>query len=201
MLLPKISQKKWTEILIKKLTNFARKSPIMMSFIVTVHDGREGVMITHENSSTKYFFPIDVDTQVKDFIANIKSKLVEKHYPRLVKEEFRNRELSTEEIASKLESGVDLNDIEKYELEKTGEEIYLVDKILSWKDVVILKLEASTKYPEDVGKSFQYKFNGSIVLYLKKYRSGRYSIEVISNEFWSNSTLVRCIEDTKTGEE
>ena len=196
MLIPKTSTKKWTEVLIKKLTNFARKSPIMMSFLVTIHDGREGVMVTHENSSTKYFFPIDIDVQVKDFISNIKKKLVANHYPRLIKEEFSSRKLTAEEIALKLEKGADINSVEQFELEKTNEEMYLIDKILSWKDVVILKLESSTKNPEDIGKSFQYKYNGSIVLYLKKYRSGRHSLEMISNEFWQNSILVRCIEDT-----
>jgi len=197
MLIPKIGQKRWTEILIKKLTNFCRKSPIMMSFLVMNHEGREGVMITHENSATKYFFPVDIEGDIKDFIAEIKRKLVENHYPRLIREEYRNRPLTMEEIAIKLESGDEPEKIQRVELEKTSEEIFVIDKILSWKDIAILKLESSTKCPEDVGKSFQYKYNGSIVLYLKKYRSGKHSMEVISNEFWSNATLIRCIEETK----
>lgn len=198
MLVVKQSAKKWQEVFTKKFSNFARKSPIKMSFFITLQDGEEGVQVTHENSGTRYFFKFNYDQQIKDFISNIKELLVLKHYPRLVDEVLEKIELSNEELALRLEKGKSLEELKKFELKKTGERIYVIDKVLIWKDVAILKLESSSYESdnEDVGKSFQYKFNGSLVLFLNKYRSGKYDLSALSAEFFKNSILIRCIEDT-----
>ena len=199
MLVSNVSEKQYQEIFIKKFSNFARKSPVKMSFLITNRGGENGVQITHENSGIKYFFKFNYDSQIKDFIADIKSLLVKKHYPRLVDEVMVKHELSNEELALKLEAGsADIEQLKKYELRKVGENIYLMDKILLWKDIVILKLESSTYESsiEDIGKSFQYKFNGSLVMFLNKYRSGKYGLSDLSSEFFNNSYLIRVIEDT-----
>jgi len=196
------SSRDYQEVFIKKFTNLAKKAPIMMSYIVKIEDGREGVLVSHENSGKRYFFPFNYDMQIKDFIAEIKSVLRAKHYPRVVDEVFERVELTNEELAEKLESGVPVDDLGRFEMRKTGERIYVMDKVLAWKDTVILVLESST-FPADgpeVGASFQYKFNGSLILYLKKYRSGKHPLETLSSEFFSNSILVRGLNRTQGAE-
>jgi hypothetical protein len=198
-----VSRSAYQDLFVKKFTNLAKKAPIMMSFIIKVQDGKEGVMISHENSGKKYFFPFNYDQQVKDFIAEIKGALKGVHYPRLIDEIYERVELTNEELAKKLESGATLDQLKKFELRKMGEKIYVIDKVLSWKDIAILVLESSTR-PEDqdeIGHSFQYKFNGSLILYLKKYRSGKHPIETLSSEFFQNSILVRKLEPKDKAEE
>jgi hypothetical protein len=203
MLIPRVSPKKYQEIFTKKFLNFARKAPIKMSFIITIQDGEEGVRLTHENSGTNYFIKFNYDQQIKDYISEIKKLLVSKHYPRIVDEVFEKHELSGEELAIKLEKGEDIDALKKFELRKIGEKIYTIDKVLMWKDVAILKLETSTfkEDQEDIGKSFQFKFNGSLMMFLNKYRSGKHTLEALSNEFLKNSILVRCLEDTNLTED
>jgi len=195
MLINRTSSGAYQDIFIKKFTNLAKKAPIMMSYIIKVEDGKEGVLVSHENSGRRYFFPFNYDMQIKDYIAEIKAVLKTNHYPRLVDEVHERIELTPEELAERLEMGENVDDLKRFEIRKTGERIYVMDKILAWKDIAILILESSTFEADqaEVGQSFQYKFNGSLILYLKKYRSGRHPIETLSSEFFGNSVLVRTL--------
>jgi hypothetical protein len=203
MLVNRTSSSTYQELFIKKFTNLAKKAPIMMSFIIKVQDGREGVLVSHENSGKKYFFPFNYDQQIKDFIADIKKVLKASHYPRVIDEIYERVELTNEDLAERLEGGASVEDLKKFEIRKTGEKIFVIDKVLAWKDIAILILEASDREcdQDEIGKSFQYKFNGSLILYLKKYRSGMHPIETLSSEFFSNSVLVRTLEQKTDGGE
>jgi hypothetical protein len=196
MLIPRQSSQAYQDVFIKKFTNLAKKAPIMMSYIIKVEDGREGVLVSHENSGKRYFFPFNYDMQIKDFIAEVKSVIKVNHYPRVIDEVHEKVELTNEELAGHLESGRSVDDLKRYEIRKMGERIYVIDKVLSWKDIAILTLESSSfeSDAQEVGMSFQYKFNGSLILYLKKYRSGKHSIETLSSEFFGGSVLVRRLE-------
>jgi hypothetical protein len=199
MIASAVNTRVWKEVFTKKFLNFARKCPILLSFIITIQGGEEGVLITHTNSDTKYFFRLDYDQPVKDFIAEIKKILVAKHYPRLVDEMFVNHELSVDEMAKSLEDGKSIEGLQKFELRKVGERQYRVDKILSWRDTFVLVLENSS-YAEDddeIGKSFLYKMNTSSVLFLRKYRQNGFGgLREASKFFFDNSILVRAIEPT-----
>jgi len=199
MLLPSISESKYEEILIKKFTNFSRKAPILLSFILCIQDGKRGILVTHVNSNTKYFFEINYDAQIKDFIAGIKTFLSMRHYPRLIEEILVKHELTAEEQAKELEEGKQLKDLKKIELRTAGVRQYTIDKVLAWKNIFILKLEKSS-YPEDqdeIGNFFLYKYQGSAIIYLKKYRSGYDSIESLSNTFFNSALLIKKLNSEK----
>ena len=190
-----MSCKYWKDTFSSKFLNFCKKSPVLLSVDIRVQDGEEGVLVTHVNSNSKYFFPFVYETPVKDFIAHIKNVLVERHYPRIVEEILEKHELTPEEIVIKIEKGAEIDNLSKYEMRSTGSRIYRIDKILAWKQIAILVLESSTFENDAIGTSYRYKFNGgSLVIFLKRYRSGKFkSIEEASNHFLSKSLLIDTI--------
>lgn len=194
-----MSCKYWKDTFSSKFLNFCKKSPVLLSVDIRVQDGEEGVLVTHVNSNSKYFFPFEYETPVKDFIAHIKNLLIERHYPRIVEEILEKHELTPEEIVIKIEKGVEIDNLSKYEMRSTGSRIYRIDKILAWKQIAILVLESSTFENDAIGTSYRYKFNGgSLVIFLKKYRSGKFkSIEEASNHFLSKSLLIDTIRTSE----
>jgi hypothetical protein len=198
MLVNHANSKAWKEIFIKKFSNFAKKAPIKIGYILTVQDGRECVIVSHDNSGKKYAFPINYDTQVKDFISDIKKVLVANHYPRLIDQSFEKYELTPEEQVAKLEEGVtSVDKIDKFELRLSGERLYRIDKTLLWKNIAILVLEQSTFDGDlsDIGKAFQYSYNGSLVMFLNKYRSGKFPLDSLSREWFDNAGLIRTLDN------
>jgi len=191
-----MSAKIWKDQFSSKFMNFGKKSPVLLSIIIKIQDGEEGVLVTHVNSNNKYFFAFDYDKNVKDFIADIKKLLVEKHYPRIIEEILKKHELTSDELALKIEKGADIDKLSKYEMRVIGKRCYRIDKILSWKQIAILSLEESTFENDEIGSSYRYKFSGgSLVIFLKNYRSGKFkSIEEASEYFLSNSLLINKIE-------
>jgi hypothetical protein len=196
-LLHDISEKTWENQFSQKFSNFGKKSPVLLSMNIKTQDGERGVLITHINSNQKYFFPFNYNINVKDFIAEIKQTLVSKHYPRLLEEIFEKYELTTEELALKVETGADLNNLNKYELRIVGTRQFRIDKILSWKNIVILTLEQSSFSDDKIGVNYRYKFNGSIIIFLKNYRSGKFkSLEEASVYFFENSNIIDTLNET-----
>jgi hypothetical protein len=186
-----IPSKIWEDQFSQKFINFAKKSPVLISMNIKIQDGEKGVVITHVNSNNKYFFPFNYDINPKDFIAEIKILLVKNHYPRLIEEILEKHELTSEELAIKVESGQSLDNLNKYEMRIIGTRQFRVDKILSWKNIAIVTLENSSFDDDEIGANFRYKFNGSIVIFLKNYRSGKFkTLEEASEYFFSNSLLI-----------
>jgi hypothetical protein len=194
-LLNAVHPKIWKDNFSKRFSNFCKKSPVLISLAIKIEGGEEGALITHINSGLKYFFAFDYDMPVKDFIAEIKIVLVAKHYPRLIEEVLEKHELTSEELAIKVEQGADINHLNKYEMRTMGTRQFRLDKVLAWKNIAILTLEQSSFPDDDIGANFRYKFNGSIIIFLKNYRSGKYkTLEDASSYFFSNSLLIDLIE-------
>jgi len=192
MLVASINSKIWEEKFQSKFVNFCKKSPVLLSMIIKIQDGERGILLTHINSNSKYFFTFDYNLDPMDFIANIKKLLVEKHYPRIMEEVLEKYELSTDELARKVENGNSIDNLSKYEMRVVGTRMYRIDKILAWKQIAILSLESSTFDDDEIGSSYRYKFNGgSLVIFLKNYRSGKFkSLEEASEYFLANSLLI-----------
>jgi len=196
MLLSEVSSKVWKENFQQKFVGFAKKSPVLLSMLLMIKDGGEGVLITHVNSGKKYFFMFNYEIDVKDFIAQIKATLVEKHYPRLLEEILQKHEFTSEELALTLEKNdKKIDELVKYEMRVIGTRQFRFDKILSWKNIAILTLEKSSFEDDELNVSYRYKFNGSLVLFLKSYRSGKFkSLEEASNYFFQNALLIDIIK-------
>jgi len=192
MLITEINSKTWKDNFQQTFIGFAKKSPVLLSMLLTIQEGEEGVLITHVNSGKKYFFKFDYNISVKDFIANIKKTLVDMHYPRLLEEVLQKHEFTPEELAITLEkSDKKIEELVKYEMRVIGTRQFRLDKILSWKNIAILVLEKSSFEDDEIGSAYRYKFNGSLVLFLKNYRSRKFkSLEEASAYFFSNSLLI-----------
>lgn len=188
--------KDWEETFQKKFVNFCKKSPILIKMQIKLEKGVKGVLITHVNTNSKYFFQFDYDMNVKDFIANIKALLVEKHYPRLVEDVYEKHEKSNSELAEDLEDGNStVETLNKFAVQKAGTRLYRIDKVLPWKENVFLVLEKSNVPGDVLGTMYRYQYSKSIVLFLRSYRSNKFkSIEGASEEFFGNSFLISVID-------
>jgi hypothetical protein len=97
----------WKDMFQQKFTSFSKKSPVLLSYSIQLRDGDEGCLVTHINSNAKYWFIFDFNSNVKDFIADIKNTII-KHYPIIVEEILEQKELTPEELALKVEQGADI---------------------------------------------------------------------------------------------
>jgi hypothetical protein len=196
------NSKYWEDQFIQKFQNFGKKSPVLLSMSVKIQGGEKGALITHVNSNTKYFWPFNYDINVKDFIAEIKKVLVKNHYPRLIEEILEQHQLTSEELALELEHGKDIDSLNKYEMRVIGNRLFRIDKILTWKNIAILTLETSSFEDDEIESNYRYKFNGSIVIFLKNYRTGKYrSLEEASEHFFANSNIIDKIIPHPHGED
>lgn len=186
-----ITPEVWEKTFQKKMNSFCKKSPILVRMSIRIQDGGKGVLLTHINSEKNYFFPFNYDMNVKDFIADIKKLLVANHYPRLVQAVYENHKKTNEELAEELEDGKKVEDLSPWSVEKTGERIYRIDKVLPWKNIAIIVLEKSNIDGDEIGQVLKYQYQKSLVLFLKNYRSRVFkSLDEASNDFFTNSLLI-----------
>jgi hypothetical protein len=180
--------KDWEKDVIQKLTSYSKKAPVLVSIETGMNEGLPGVFVTHVNSDTKYFFQWDYDVEPKEFVHQIKEVLFSKHYPRLVEVVYQKKDLSPRDVAIALEKG---KDPKKLELRKIGTRMYVIDKVILWKNMVLLKLESSTLKSDEIGAVYRYRYSGSLVVYLRKYRMGKFkSLEEASKAFFNGSILI-----------
>lgn len=180
MILKKIDSKEYKSLFVEKFTNFAEKSPVIISFATD----DIGVTVVHENSGRKYFYPWDYVTPVKMFIHEIKKDLISNHYPRISREVEVERSLTPEEQASYIANGVALDDVPSTIKEKVSE-LYRIDKIIVMKDDFVIVNEKTFQ-------QFCYHMNTSAFSYLRSYRTGKFDdIEEAGRVFFNNSTLVK----------
>lgn len=180
MVLNKIDSKEYKGLFIEKFTNFAEKSPVVISFATD----DIGVTVVHENSGKKYFYPWDYITPVKMFIHEIKKDLISNHYPRISREVEVERELTPEEQATYIAKGVSLDDVPTTIIEKVTE-LYRIDKIIVMKDEFVIVNEKTLQ-------QYCYHMKNSAFSYLRNYRTGKFGdIEEAGRVFFQNCTLVK----------
>jgi hypothetical protein len=137
----------------------------------------------------QYFFPWDFNVEPKDFIHNIKSFLEKKHYPILIETITEEHKLTKEELALMVEEGKSIQELPQYEKRIKEKKLWRIDKVILWKDIVIL-VQIDNK-GNTISNQYRYKYNKNLVIFLKKYRSGEYAdLEEAGNEFFNNSILV-----------
>lgn len=189
MIAETINGEKWKQTAVKKLISFCEKCPCLLSIKTAVHKGDDGVFVIHKNTGMQYFFPWDYNLDPKDFIHNIKVFLEKKHYPILIETITEEHKLSKEELALMVEEGRSINDLQQYEERVKEKVLWRIDKVILWKDIVIL-VKIDNKNNE-ISNQYRYKYNKSLVIFLKKYRSGDFkTLEEAGNDFFKNSILV-----------
>lgn len=189
MIAETINGEKWKQTAVKKLISFCEKCPCLLSIKTAVHKGDDGVFVIHKNTGMQYFFPWDYNLDPKDFIHNIKVFLEKKHYPILIETITEEHKLSKEELALMVEEGRSINDLPQYEERVKEKVLWRIDKVILWKDIVIL-VKIDNKNNE-ISNQYLYKYNKSLVIFLKKYRSGDFkTLEEAGNDFFKNAILV-----------
>lgn len=182
MLHEKIDSEKYKAELIKKLSNFCEKAPVLLSFVTS----DAGVTIIHTNSEKRYEFPWDFTIPVKSFIHDIKQVLVENHYPRLVQTIEEEVPVTPEEQAKMLEDGAEADDLPTTKT-IVRKKMWRIDRVIVWRDIFIL-------VDEESNEQYRYKMHKSCVFFLKNYRSGKYTLETAADYFFRNSMLLNKIE-------
>ena len=189
MIAETINGEKWKQTAVKKLISFCEKCPCLLSIKTAVHKGDDGVFVIHKNTGMQYFFPWDYNLDPKDFIHNIKVFLEKKHYPILIETITEEHKFSKEELALMVEEGRSINELPQYEERVKEKILWRIDKVILWKDIVIL-VKIDNKNNE-ISNQYRYKYNKSLVIFLKKYRSGDFkTLEEAGNDFFKNAILV-----------
>ena len=194
-----LKTKDWEKDVVQKLSSYSKKAPVLISIEVGMNDNVAGVFVTHVNTDTKYFFSWDYTKDPKAFVHQVKEVLFSKHYPRLVETVYEKKEITPRDVAIALEKR---RDPTKLELKKVGVRMYVLDKVILWKNVVMLKLENSTVKGDELGGVYRYKYGGSLVYYLRKYRTGKFSsLEEASKAFFSNALYVDKLGEKERADE
>jgi hypothetical protein len=168
---------------LKSIHNFIDKCPVRLDVLNT----KEKLSFVFKDIPTNLEFEWEdiLKSDKKEWIHNLKLQL-EKHYPILIETIYDSKELSAIEMAIKAEEeGRELDKILSVEKKKVAEVKWIMDKVVAWENVVILK-----KVPED-GKHYKYKFKKILYIFLKKMRSGFWNDEKqLGDYFFQNSELI-----------
>lgn len=190
-----VNGKKWISTSIEKLKAYLTRAPIMVSNVIGTQDCQDGVFIIMDSLKKKLFFPFDYEMEPKAWVHNIKENLVG-FYPRLIENITEEHILSPEEQALVVEKTNDLNNVPDIGYKIVRQNCWRIDKVLCYRDIFILYLEGSISNPDHNGeftpatepKMRRYKYAGSSVLLLKKYRQGNFGdVSEFSKDFFENS--------------
>jgi len=162
----------------KRFSNFCEKSPILLSYVVS--EARVDVII--EDTDEVLSFQFDYTIDVKTFIFGIRQILIERAYPIITKIEEKSVPLSMDEQMKLAETGTPVDELPRERVEKTSSD-YLIDRVIIYKDIFILKEISS-------GRMFRYQLNSSSVFFLKKLKSGRMTKVEGATFFFENATLL-----------
>lgn len=184
---------KWKQTTMKKLLSFCEKCPCVLATRTASYNGQDGVFVIHKNTGAEYFFPWDYTKDPQVFIHDIKEYIKPRHYPLLIETDYEEHQLTPQELASMVESGKSITELPKYERRVKGQKLWRIDKVILWKDIVIME-QVPMKEGDVVSTSqFRFKYNKNLVVFLKKYRSGEFeSLQAAGDEFFNenNSMLI-----------
>lgn len=194
MIREQINGKKWISSAMDKLINFLKRAPLMATAITTTKRLVDGVEIEIDGVEEKPFFKFDYDKEPKVWVHDIKEELKD-YYPRLIENVMQQTELTPEEMALRIEQGVDPTTIMKSELRVIKQNCWRIDKVLCYKDIFLLYLEGEMvdgKLSKVEPKMARFKYNGSSVLFMDKLmrKHTMDSLLANSNEFFNRATFI-----------
>lgn len=184
---------KWKQTTMKKLISFCEKCPCVLSTRTAIQNGQDGVFIIHKNTNTEYFFPWDFTKDPQVFIHDIKEFIKTRHYPLLIETEYEDHQLTPQELAMMVESGKSIAELPKYERRTKSQKLWRIDKVILWKNIVIMERVPMRKDEVVPISQFRFKYNKNLVIFLKKYRSGEFaSLQEAGDVFFNenNSMLI-----------
>lgn len=192
MLNKSVNGHKWVSVALDKLKAYLGRAPIIVSDITGTINGQDGVFIVLNDKKKKNFFPYEYEEDPKVWVHGIKNWLVN-YYPRLIETITSPVELTADEkaiIAVKTGSIDNLPDYQEKVIQRNS---WRIDKILAHRDIFLLQKEgelneAGDFIPTDNPVMRRFKYTGSTILFLKKYRSSTYEeLPDISKDFFTNA--------------
>ena len=163
---------KWKQTTMKKLISFCEKCPCVLAIRTASQNGQDGVFIIHKNTGIEYFFPWDFTKDPQVFIHDIKEHIKPRHYPLLIETEYEDHQLTPQELATMVECGKSIKELPKYERRIKSQKLWRIDKVILWKNIVIMERVPMKKDEVVPTSQFRFKYNKHLVIFLKKYRSG-----------------------------
>lgn len=192
MLNKSVNGHKWVSIALDKLKAYLGRAPIIVSDITGTVNGQDGIFIILNDQKKKNFFPYEYEMEPKVWVHNIKNWLVN-YYPRLIETITAPVELTPDEKALIVEKTGSLDNIPDYQNKIVQSNSWRIDKILAHRDIFLLMKEGEISSTGDFVPAQnpimrRFKYTGSTILFLKKYRSSTYKdLDEISKDFFENA--------------
>lgn len=199
MLNKSVNGHKWVSNAIDKLKAYLSRAPIVVSDITGTVNGQDGVFIVINEQKKKEFFPYEYELDPKVWVHGIKNWLVN-FYPRLIEEITAPVELSMDEKALIVEETGSVENIPSFKNKIVQRNAWRIDKILAYRDIFLLLKEGEIDESGNLTKSEtpimrRFKYTGSSIIFLKKYRSSTYEdLPTISKEFFENAIPLDDVE-------
>ena len=182
---------KWKKDTLKKFVSFCEKSPVLFDFKVftDTNTNKEGLFITSfGETELSNFFAFDYSLDPKTYIHLIKEYFFSRTYPYFTETIEYNDSIDIKDMAILLEKGKKLEDIKN--IKKTSIKHWIIDRVILWKNIIILTEVDKDKNPIS-DKSYRYKYDGCLVIFLKDLREGKYkSAEEIGKYIFEHSILI-----------
>jgi hypothetical protein len=161
------------------MDNFAEKAPMRITYITSPTK----VEILNEETEKIFSFEWDFSIPIKTFIFGIKQTLIKAGwYPIISKVEKVEVPLTKDEKVKLAMDGIPLSTIPLNKLNRI-EHQYLVDKVISYKDIFIIEdLQTQQKY--------RYHMKRSCIFFLTDMRKGRLDTYTGADFFFKNSELL-----------
>ena len=172
-----------------KFVSFSKKSPLLLDVKAVTVSGIDGLQVSVRDINQTLFYPWSPSVDPKSFIHQIKQSL-EPWYPVIEQSMTSERPTTSDDIMEFLERGFKMSEIPTVIKEPRLNKAWRIDKVVVWRDIAIL-------VDVETGEQFRYKLGASLVLFLKKYRSGAFKDRLDDGEqFFSRASLLNKIDLT-----
>lgn len=152
-----MTQHDYTEDFRSKFTGFCERSPLILNFSVTP----DVVSIRNAVNGKLMIFTIDYDTDVKEFINEIKYKLRKEWYPCLLRTEVIPTEPDIQELREATDEGEEFDEAYRRLSEKEEKTAYVLDRVNIKKNQILLLNQKK--------ETFVFKLSIPVVIFLKKF--------------------------------
>lgn len=192
MLNKSVNGHKWVSTALDKLKAYLGRAPIIVSDITGTVNGQDGVFIVLNDQKKKNFFPYEYEIDPKVWVHNIKDWLVD-FYPRLIETIKAPVELTADEKALIVEKTGSIENLPDFQERVVQRNSWRIDKILAHRDIFLLRKEGEIDsngnfVPSENPIMRRFKYTGSTIIFLKKYRSSTYKdLNEISEDFFTNA--------------
>lgn len=199
MLNESINGHKWVSIALDKLKAYLNRAPIIVSDITGTVNNQDGVFIVINEKKKKQFFPYEYNIDPKVWVHNIKTWLMD-FYPRLIEEVKAPMQLTADDKALIAEQTGSIENLPDFMDVIVQRNSWRIDKILAYRDIFLLlkegEIDKNAKFtPTEHPIMRRFKYTGSSILFLKKYRSSKYEdLKNLSKEFFDNAIPLDDVE-------